>query len=100
MDTSYVYILTNTHHNVFYTGVTTNLVKRIFIHKNHVLKGFTQKYNVNKLVYYEKFYDVVDAIQAEKKIKRWKKLWKIQLITQLNPLWEDLFNQFYSGGPA
>jgi Predicted endonuclease containing a URI domain len=65
----YIYILTNQYHTVFYVGVTNNLIRRVYEHKNKLVKGFTSKYNINKLVYYEVFSDVRDAIYREKQIK-------------------------------
>jgi len=93
MDTSYIYTLTNKNHSVLYIGVTSNLVKRIYAHKNHLFLGFTKKYNVDKLVYYEKFYTIVDAIEREKQLKKWNRDWKIRLINKVNPGWRDLCNE-------
>ena len=89
MDTSYIYILTNKNHTVLYIGVTSNLIQRVHTHKNHLFPGFTEKYNVDKLVYYEKFYAIVDAIKREKQLKKWNRSWKIKLIEKLNPAWRD-----------
>ena len=86
----YVYILTNIHHTVFYTGVTNNLVRRFNEHKMKVNKGFTKKYNVNKLVYYEQFDRIETAISREKQIKGYSRSKKIALIDQLNKEWKDL----------
>ncbi len=86
----YVYILTNRSNRVLYTGITNNLEKRIYEHKSRLIDGFTKKYNVNKLVYFEDFSQVGDAIAAEKKIKGWLRKKKIQLIESLNPGWVDL----------
>ena len=87
----YVYILASKKNGTLYTGVTNNLVKRIYEHKNDFVKGFTQKYNVHNLVYYEIYNDVKDAITREKRIKKWKRQWKIELIEKTNPNWEDLY---------
>jgi len=88
----YVYILTNANHKVLYTGVTNDLERRCFEHKQKKIKGFTQKYNVDKLVYFEKF-DFVDlAIKREKQIKGYSRMKKITLIEQINDGWNDLFN--------
>ena len=88
----YTYILTNKHHTVLYTGVTSNLAKRILQHKNHVYaKSFTKRYNIEKLVYYEEFDHIVDAIAREKQIKAGSRQDKIDLINAMNPEWIDLF---------
>ena len=85
-----VYILTNYNETTFYIGVTGNLQKRIFEHKNKVVEGFTKKYNVDKLVYYEITNDVESAINREKQLKRWHRQWKINLIKEMNPEFKDL----------
>ncbi len=87
-----VYILTNHSHSTLYIGVTSDLVKRIFQHKNHLAEGFTQKYNVEKLVYFEQCEDMQSAINREKTLKKWLRKWKNELITQSNPDWVDLWN--------
>ena len=86
----YVYIATNKINTVLYTGVTNNLARRIFEHKNKLIKGFTEKYNINKLVYYQLFNSPEEAILAEKKIKGWLRQKKISLIKTINPDFEDL----------
>ncbi len=87
----YVYILTNQHNNVLYTGVTNDLERRIYEHKNKKYKGFTSKYNVNKLVYYE-IHDMIEvAISREKEVKRYTRSRKGKIITEFNYKWEDLF---------
>lgn len=91
MKSYYVYILTNVSNRVLYTGVTNNLEKRVSEHKVKLIKGFTAKYNVNKLVYYETFGDINDAISSEKRIKGWLRKKKIALIETRNPGWDDLF---------
>lgn len=88
----YVYILSNQSNRVVYTGVTSNLVKRIWQHKNKVADGFTSKYNVNKLVYFENHDDAGNAIKREKNIKDWKRAWKNELIEKENPDWRDLYD--------
>ena len=88
----YVYILTNTHHTVLYTGVTNDLERRCFEHKQKKIKGFTQKYNVDKLVYFERF-DFIDlAIAREKQIKGYSRMKKVALIDQFNKEWRELYN--------
>lgn len=89
----YVYILTNKSNNVFYIGVTNNLIRRLFEHKNKLVEGFTKKYNLTKLVYFEVTNDVRSAISREKQLKNWHREWKINLINQSNPGWKDLSEQ-------
>ena len=91
MKPMYVYIMSNKNNNVLYIGVTNDLIRRIYEHKNKILKGFTSKYNVEKLVYYECFEDELLAIQREKNLKNWHKEWKENLIRQMNPEWKDLY---------
>ena len=86
----YVYILTNWNNKVLYVGVTNNLLRRASEHKLKMIGGFTKKYNLSKLVYFEEFSYVKDAIAAEKKIKGWLRVKKIKLIESKNPRWEDL----------
>ena len=83
--------MSNKNNNVLYIGVTNDLIRRIYEHKNKILKGFTSKYNVEKLVYYECFEDELLAIQREKNLKNWHKEWKENLIRQMNPEWKDLY---------
>ncbi|MFA6098846.1 MAG: GIY-YIG nuclease family protein [Patescibacteria group bacterium] len=91
----YVYILTNKMKSVLYVGVTSNLESRVWQHKNKVYPGFTSKYNVNKLVYYEVHDDIFVAIQREKQIKRWRREKKEWLINSMNPCWNDLSEGWY-----
>ena len=86
----FVYILTNRQNKVLYTGITSNLVKRTYEHKNKLIDGFTKKYNTNKLIYFEVFDDMVEAITREKQIKGWLRSKKIALIEKNNPGWKDL----------
>ena len=88
--TYYVYILTNKRHTVFYTGITNNLERRVWEHKQKIIQGFTKKYNIEKLVYFEVFEDVLEAIRREKQIKDWVRRRKIALIEKMNPEWKDL----------
>lgn len=85
-----VYILTNYSESSFYIGVTSNLERRIWEHRNHVVKGYTDKYNLNKLVYYELTNSIESAISREKQLKRWHRDWKINLIKEKNPQMIDL----------
>ncbi|MBQ8909948.1 MAG: GIY-YIG nuclease family protein [Oscillospiraceae bacterium] len=86
----YVYILSNWCDSVLYIGVTSNLPRRLYEHKNHLVKGFTQKYNVNKLVYFETTSDVRAALEREKQLKGWTRVKKNILISKDNPTWKDL----------
>ena len=89
----YVYILTNTHNSVLYTGVTNDLVRRVYEHKNHLVKdGFTSRYNVEKLVYYEVTSNVDAALEREKQIKGWNRKRKNKLVESRNPDWHDLYS--------
>lgn len=90
---SYVYILTNVTNRVLYIGVTNDLVKRVYEHKQKLVRGFTSKYNVNKLVYYEVFEDINEAIIREKQIKAGSREKKLKLIEKINPPFEDLYNK-------
>ena len=74
-----------------YIGATQDLLKRVDLHKKELLDGFTKKYNVKRLVYYEVYQDIKDAILREKRLKKWKRKWKIKLIEEKNPNWEDLY---------
>ena len=89
-----VYILTNYNETTFYIGVTGDLQKRIWEHKNKVVEGFTKKYNVDRLVYYEVTEDVESALSREKQLKRWHRQWKINLIKEMNPEFKDLSEQW------
>ena len=80
MNSYYVYILTNKTNSVIYIGITNNLLRRLYEHKNKLLEGFTKKYNVNKLVYFEQTSDINEAIKREKILKKWNREWKIELI--------------------
>ena len=88
---SYVYLLANKHNNVLYTGVTNDLIRRVYEHKNKLVAGFTQKYNVDRLVYFEVCSGIVVAIEREKQIKGWSRKMKQDLINTLNPEWDDLY---------
>ncbi len=82
--------MTNKGNTVLYTGVTNDLEERVYEHKKKIIKGFTSKYNINKLVYYEEFDYIDDAIAREKQLKNWHRQWKINLINESNPDWKDL----------
>lgn len=87
----YVYILASRKHGTIYIGVTNDLIRRIYEHKNKFVPGFTAQYRVDKLVYYEIFDDPEAAIVREKRLKKWKRDWKIALIEEANPGWDDLY---------
>ncbi len=89
-----IYILTNKNNNVLYTGVTSDLTKRLYEHKNKIYPGFTKKYNVSKLVYFEVFSLIDEAIAREKQIKGGSRKKKLDMINSINPEWEDLSEQF------
>jgi putative endonuclease len=89
---AYTYILTNKRNTVLYTGVTSDLIKRIYEHKQKLVEGFTKKYNVDKLVYYDIFEDIENAIIREKQIKGWVRKKKRELIDSVNPDWKDLYD--------
>mgnify|MGYP001558666409 CR=1 FL=1 len=91
---SYVYILSNKHVSVLYTGVTSNLVNRVTQHKEKQVEGFTKKYNINKLLYYEECPDILSAIEREKQVKDWRREKKITLIKVINPTFRDLSEDF------
>ena len=90
---AYVYITANKRNGTLYIGVTSNLIKRIWQHKNKLVDGFTNKYDVSLLVYYEEHNDIKEAIQREKRIKKWKRDWKLRIIEEMNPNWNDLYNE-------
>jgi putative endonuclease len=89
----HVYILASQRNGTLYTGVTSDLVKRIWDHKLNAVPGFTSTYKVDRLVYFECHGDITEAIKREKNIKTWKRLWKIRLIEEENPNWEDLYDK-------
>jgi putative endonuclease len=98
MNNYYVYILTRERNSVFYTGVTQDLIGRVYAHKMGMIKGFTQKYNVKQLVYFEHCEDRVGAIEREKTIKKWKRKFKINAIEKMNPQWKDLYYELVEEG--
>ena len=88
-----VYILASQRNGTLYTGVTSNLVKRVWEHKNDTAEGFSKRYGVHLLVYFELHSDMLAAITREKQIKKWNRAWKIKLIELVNPDWRDLWNE-------
>jgi putative endonuclease len=88
----WVYIITNRPDGVLYTGVTNDIVRRVYEHRNGTIDGFTKRYRLHRLVYFERHEDVVSAIRRETNIKGWPRAWKIRLIRGLNPDWDDLYD--------
>ena len=93
MKSYYVYMVTNKMQSVLYTGITNNLKHRVYQHKEGLIEGFTKRYKVCKLVYYEVFRSANGAINREKQIKKWNRQWKVNLIEEHNPNWEDLWDR-------
>jgi len=87
----FIYILASKRNGTLYIGVTNNLLERVNQHKNNLVDGFTKKYDVHNLVYYEAYKNISDAIAREKCMKKWKRKWKLELIESSNPNWEDLY---------
>jgi putative endonuclease len=87
----YVYVLANRIGGTLYIGVTNDLIRRVTEHRLKAVESFTKKYEVNRLVYFEQFDDAENAIRREKRLKKWNRMWKIRLIEQLNPNWDDLY---------
>ena len=90
----YIYIMTNAYNSTLYVGVTNNLNRRVFEHKQKLVKGFTSQYNLTKLIYYEEGSNIKDALIREKQLKNWHREWKINLIRSINPKIEDLALKF------
>ena len=88
-----VYLLASKRNGTLYTGVTSNMAARVWQHKNNQVEGFTQKYHVHTLVYYEVHQNMTSAIIREKQIKKWKRQWKLELIEKSNPDWKDLYGE-------
>ncbi|RKY09336.1 MAG: GIY-YIG nuclease family protein [Planctomycetota bacterium] len=89
----FVYILASKRNGTLYIGVTNNLNKRVWQHKSGLVDGFTKKYSVGMLVYYERFGNIDSAIVREKRLKKWNRKWKLELIEKFNPEWKDLFEE-------
>ncbi len=87
----FIYIISNWNNSVIYIGVSNDLKRRVFEHKEGKIDGFTKKYNINKLLYFEHFTNIEYAIKREKQLKKWKRLWKNELIEKRNPNWDELF---------
>ncbi len=88
----YVYILSSAKNGTLYIGITNDLKRRVWEHKHDLIKGFTQEYEIHNLVYYEQTEDIESAILREKQLKKWNRIWKIQLVNTKNPNWEDLYS--------
>src|SRR5882757_5255461 len=88
----WVYILTNRPNGILYVGVTSDIVRRIYEHRSGFVAGFTKRYGLKRLVYFEQFDDIRDAIQREHNIKHWSRAWKVRKIVAVNPNWDDLFD--------
>ena len=93
MKNFYVYILSSKRNGTLYTGITSNLLKRVYEHKHRLVEGFTKKYKVHSLVWYEVHESAESAIMREKQIKKWKRDWKLKLIEKENPEWIDLYEK-------
>ena len=96
MNSCYVYILAGRRNGTLYIGVTHDLARRVYGHKTSAVEGFTEKYRVHNLVCFEAYTDVRDALAREKRLKKWKRQWKIDLIERMNPAWKDLYSQIIS----
>ena len=92
----FVYILASKRNGTIYIGITNDLLKRVHQHKSNLVEGFTKTYKVHDLVYYETYKNINEAITREKRMKKWKRKWKLKLIEKSNPNWEDLFNTLSS----
>ena len=88
-----VYILTNKTNGILYIGVTSNLVYRMWQHRQKLVDGFSKRYNTDRLVWYEFYSEMCDAITREKRLKKWNRAWKIELIESCNPAWSDLYDE-------
>ncbi|MBS4773338.1 MAG: GIY-YIG nuclease family protein [Proteobacteria bacterium] len=93
MKKMYVYIMSNKPNGTIYIGVTNDLIRRVYEHKNKLIKGFTSQYDLNRLVYYEIYENEIAAIQREKNLKHYIRKWKIDIINKFNPEWKDLYQE-------
>src|SRR4030065_590049 len=95
MKNYYVYILCSKRNGTLYTGVTSDLIKRVYEHRNNLVDGFTRKYNVHRLVWHETYDSAESAINREKQIKKWKRAWELEMIEKHNPQWNDLYESIW-----
>ena len=93
--TYYVYIMASKRNGTLYIGVTNDLIRRVYEHKNNLVEGFTDRYRVHKLVYWEQSENIESAIEREKQFKHWKRQWKLGLIEEHNASWEDLYEELF-----
>ena len=93
MHGGWVYVMTNRPNGTLYVGVTGDLVRRIWEHREGLVEGFTKQHGLKRLVYVERYEDIQSAIQREKNLKHWSRAWKVTLILKINPSWDDLYNQ-------
>ncbi len=93
MKSYFIYIMASSKNGTLYIGVTNDLVRRVYEHKNDLVKGFTSRYKVHQLVYFEQTPNITSAIQREKQIKSWRRKWKLELIEKTNPNWDDLYER-------
>jgi putative endonuclease len=100
MKSYYIYILASKRNGTLYIGVTNELIKRLYQHKTQITEGFTKKYQVYSLVYFEEHSTPLDAIAREKQLKNWKRQWKIELIENSNPTWKDLYQDLLDSGSS
>ena len=89
----FIYIMTNKRKGTLYIGVTSDLPARVWQHKSNLIEGFTEKYKLHKLVYYEQHENIYSAIKREKQMKKWQRQWKLEIVEKLNPHWKDLYEE-------
>ena len=100
MKNYYVYMMTNKRNGTLYTGMTSDLIRRVYEHRTGIMEGFTKKYGLKLLVWYEQHHDVNEAIKREKNIQAWKREWKLKLIESVNPHWNDLYAEITGCQPS
>lgn len=97
MNTYYIYIVASKKNGTLYIGVTNDVMRRAYEHREKAIEGFTKEYNVTRLVYLEEYDNIEEAIRREKRMKEWNRSWKIRLIEKMNPEWDDLYLQYIDG---